>query len=108
MSIFSLYVGNDNLIELDELKNDAADTFVNDAVVTCTMRDSDGVEISGESWPLSMAYVSGSDGKYRATLDDGLVVSVGDVVTVQVDAVGDSLTAQWIDTVEAMARDFCS
>lgn len=70
-----VYQGNDNILELDGLKNDATDAFINDATVTVTMVDSNDVEVSGQTWPTSMLYVNSSDGVYRATLQDVLVLA---------------------------------
>lgn len=68
--------GNDNVIELDELKNEVAGTFLNAATVTVTVVDSGGTQVAGQTWPLTMNYVSGSDGKYRGTIEDVAVFNL--------------------------------
>lgn len=91
MSLPKLYLNNDNVLELDALKNGLDDSFINDATVTCTLQDEDGTEVAGESWPISMLYVASSDGKYRCTLEDGLMLSNDTkyVAIVNVDAGAD-------------------
>ena len=36
--------------------------------------DAAGDEVTGETWPLSMPYVSASNGRYKATLSDVLAI----------------------------------
>jgi hypothetical protein len=77
---------NDNLLELVELKDVVADTFVNTATVSVTLVDKDGVEVSGETWPLTMLYVAASNGIYRATIIDTLTLIVDALYTAQITA----------------------
>lgn len=83
---------NSNLLTLDQLKDVANDNFLNAATVTVTLKDLDGNSISGESWPLAMSYVSGSDGKYIATVAAAISVVEGDEVEAHVSAVESGLT----------------
>ena len=69
-----VYQANDNILELDGLKNDATGAFINDATVTVTMVNSSDVEVTGQTWPTTMLYVAASDGIYRATLQDVIVL----------------------------------
>jgi hypothetical protein len=65
-----VYVANTNNLELRGLKSVSSGEFINDAVVTVTIKDgkvSDS-DLAGESWPLTMEYVVGSDGDYRVGL----------------------------------------
>lgn len=98
-----IYIDNDNVIELIGLKDVTQDTFVNDASVTVTLLDSSGDEVSGQAWPFILVYVSGSDGDYRATLEDGLVLSFGGTYTAIVIAdAGADLIGKW--TVKVVAK----
>lgn len=104
--IFRLYVGNDNLVELDELKDESDGSYVNDATVTLTdLEDKDGTSVTGQSFPTSMAYVAASNGKYQGTLEDGLAVTAGEkyFATIDVDAGSDKI-AQWTLECRAMTR----
>lgn len=99
-----LYVANDNLITLSGLKDaSAGGDFINDATVQVTLLDSDGEEVTPQSWPTTLSYVTDSDGDYEAVLEEDLNVSHGDQLTARVtaDAGGDS-KAQW--DVVAFAR----
>ena len=76
---------NDNCISLNSLFDKIDQSFVNDAVVNVTIKDSDGAILVNAQ---AMPYVASSDGVYRAVIastedlgDDG------DIVSVEVNAV---------------------
>jgi hypothetical protein len=91
MSRIVLYLDNDNGLTLRGLHTKNPKTYVNDGTVGVTLRDSSGDALAGQSWPLAMSYVAGSDGDYVGTLEDTLVASVGDVGTVEIALAGSSL-----------------
>lgn len=62
------FVANTNLLELSGLQDAIDDSYINDATVTATLKDSAGADVGGITWPLTLAYVDGSDGDYRAVL----------------------------------------
>lgn len=70
------YYKSDNLLEVDELKNKITGAYINNATVTCTVVDDQGVQVSGETWPITLNYVAASNGKYRGNLKDTLNVSL--------------------------------
>jgi hypothetical protein len=76
------YLNSDNIITISGLKDVTADTFINTATCAVTLYDSNDVEVSGETWPLTLNYVSASDGIYRATLADTLSVSAGEYTAI--------------------------
>lgn len=82
------YDGNDNTITLTGLQNAVSGNYLNSATVTVTVVDSDGNEVSGQTWPTTMSYVSGSDGNYRGTLQDAMVTTASELLTAQVTADG--------------------
>ena len=81
-----IYIANNNTIELAGLTNSATEVVDTAATVECTLKDSEGVEVVGQSWPATMAHVSA--GLYRATLDYDLVLVHNARYTADVDAVG--------------------
>lgn len=95
----TLYVGpNDNLLTLVGLQDEAASSYLNAATVVVTVVDADGAEISGETWPLALAYVASSNGDYRATLTDTLSASLSsgvDLVARITANAGDGLNGYW-------------
>lgn len=90
------FVANTNVLEIVGLKDDIAETFINDATVTATVRDSQGDEVVGESWPLALDYVLSSDGVYRGFLSADLDLVSGRryLAVIDVDG-GVDRTAHW-------------
>lgn len=81
-----LYIENDNVLELVGLQDSVTDAYVNSASVSVTLIDQAGTTVSGETWPLSLSYVAASNGTYRATLRDTLVLSSQRQVTAKIVA----------------------
>lgn len=71
----TVFVANTNVLEIIGLKSAVEDTFINDATVEVTVKDADGAEVSGQTWPTAMAYVATSDGDYRAILEHDLALT---------------------------------
>jgi hypothetical protein len=72
-----LFVGNDTVLEVRELKGEVVGDFLNAATVTATLVDAAGAQVAGETWPKTLTYVTGSDGIYRATLPYTLSLTAG-------------------------------
>lgn len=91
-----IYKDNDNLVEVDELKNSATDAYINNATVNLTaIKDAAGVNVTGITFPLAMSYVSASNGKYQATVDKALALVAGQAYTAIIDAVSGTLDGHW-------------
>lgn len=91
-----VYKDNDNLVELDLLKNAATDAYINDATVTLTaIKDSAGSTVSGETFPKTMSYVASSNGKYQASVDKLLAIVPGQNYTAIVDVVSGTIDGHW-------------
>jgi len=78
------YYKNDTLLELTGLKDEATDAYIATATVTASVKDAAGAAVTGQTWPLSLVYVTSSDGDYRGVLDKAINVAVGDRITVEV------------------------
>lgn len=90
------YVESDNLITLTGLKNEATGSYVNSATVTATVKDLDGTQLAGQTWPTTMSYVSSSNGNYRGTLEDGASLVAGTMYVVEITAdAGSDLIRKW-------------
>jgi len=99
MSHSIVYIENDNLIQLTGLQDAATSVYVNNATVTVTVTDRKGVNVSGQSWPLTLSYVASSNGNYEGTLEDGLVLSIGQKYEAKVvaDAGSDKIATWYLD-----------
>lgn len=105
MSAFIILVENDNVVELDGLRNPVTGAFLNAATVDITITDSAGVEVAGETWPLSIPFVSGSDGIYRVVLDKVIEFIAGQRYTAVINARESGLDAKWTLVYIAEVRD---
>ena len=95
---FKLFINNDNVLEVSQLTNTVTKLNLNAANATVTIGlAATSANISGETWPLSLSYVTGSSGQYRATLKDTLVVTENTkyIGTLIIDA-GGGLRGQWV------------
>ena len=87
MADLTAYLNSDNVITLNGLIDAVDSSYQNTATVQVTLTDYNGNEVTGETWPLTMNYVSASNGDYRATLVDTLNVSEGSyTATITADA----------------------
>lgn len=87
---------SDNLVTVSGLKNEVTGAFVNTAVVTVTLVDRNGVDVTGSSWPVTLTYIPASDGVYQGTLPDSLDLTKFEVYTAQITAdAGPGLRQYW-------------
>jgi predicted secreted protein len=91
-----LFRDNDMVLEVDELRDRVAGTFQNAAAVAVTLKDSASMNVTGATWPLSLAYVPSSNGLYRVTLPNGLSLVQDATYTAHLTAnAGLGLVATW-------------
>lgn len=103
-NIHILYRSNDQILELRGLKNELTGAALNAATVTVTLVNSAGAQVAGDTWPKTMAYVTGSSGTYRCTLVYGLTLAEDGRYTAQITAnAGNGLRAYW--ELECVARN---
>ncbi len=79
-----IYIGNTTIIEMQALTNAVTDATVMDATVEVTLTDSAGVELTGQSWPLTLDHVTA--GNYRATIEDDIGLLANRTYTATIDA----------------------
>lgn len=91
------FVANTNNLDLIGLRNAATGTYVNDADVTVTVRDKAGSEVLGETWPLTMDYVTGSQGDYRGVISHETALAAGQWYTAEITANADGASVAFWD-----------
>jgi len=100
-----IFLNNTGLVQLNGLKDAQTKTPINDAVVTITLKDADDVEVPGETWPVALSYVDGSDGNYSATFSDLIEVQDETDYTMSVTVTAlDGSKASWDEPVTALVR----
>lgn len=92
---YIMFEENDMLVEVDGLQDSSDDSYLNAATVTATIKDADGVEVSGISLPITLSYVSSSNGKYQGVFDKLLSLDPGDMGTIEITATEGTLDAFW-------------
>jgi hypothetical protein len=71
------YVSNDNVVRLSGasaiLVSTGATTFLTSgATVTFRLQTLDLVDVAGETWPVTMSYIAGSDGDFIGVLRESV------------------------------------
>ena len=89
-----LYIDNPVCIEVSRLIACGGTEVISDAVVEATIYDSDGGEVTGQVWPLVLAY-NATDEIYSVTTESGLGLTESLVYTTVVIAktIGGSVMA---------------
>lgn len=92
----TVFVANTNILDLVGLKNELTEAFINGATVTVTIETKAGVEVAGQTWPLTMSYVAASDGNYRAFISEDVefVAKSNYVAIIDADG-GANLVGHW-------------
>ncbi len=102
-NIQTLYVGNDTILEIENLRDEVAGVFIPDAEVTVTLKDSAGANVVGDTWPKTLTYLASSNGVYRCTMVHGLALVAGQRYSAAIVADGgNGLYASF--TVDCVAR----
>jgi hypothetical protein len=99
-----LLTANSNLLEVNGLRNGLTNSFVNTALVIATLEDLKGNEIGGQIWPVTLAYVAGSDGCYRTTFAADLTIENEKQYKLTLVVQGDGLDAHWDKFIQAKDR----
>ena len=93
-----IFVANTNLISLLRLKSAVENDFIDDADVSVTVITAAGVEVAGETWPVTMepAEDSPSKGDYVAVLSEEIEFEANKsyIAVVDVDA-GPGRVGRW-------------
>lgn len=106
-SVEVLYNKNDMLFKVEGLKDERNDSFADDSwTVEVTLKDSEDNDVEGQSWPLTLSYESSTDGNFTGTIEDAVDVSVGDLLTAELDVTSDlGFDAYWEIPVQVVTRD---
>lgn len=99
----TLYIGNNNVFELQRLTNSVTGLADETATVGLTLTDTAGAEVVGQVWPTYLSHVG--SGTYRTTLEDDLVLISGKTYTATVEADGTNLeVGLWTCRLKAEVR----
>lgn len=77
-------------------------SYVNNASVTVTIKDSDGVELAGEPWPIVIPYKPESEGLYVKTFEPLENLVEGEIYSVIINVNGaDGLKGEYTSKEKA-------
>jgi len=104
-STLTIFADNDNLVQNPTPMRLSSDgSYVNDATVTMTLKDSAGASVSGATG-LTLSYVSGSNGRYQGTLPYTLSLTAGADYTLEITGTSaGSVRGFWVLTVNVVDR----
>jgi len=85
--MIDLYIDNTPVVEVRELQNNITMEYLTSATVSLTLVDSEGLEVSGQTWPVSLAYVE--PGVFRTTIVGNLNLVPSEIYTAKIDVVSD-------------------
>ena len=105
MTCSVIYINTDTMFTVTGVYNEQSKSYVNDAVVTLTLLDDAGDEITGMTWPATMSYVASSDGDYERNIVEGIGAVAGTTGTAVVHIVGDGLESNLRLPVEFKEQD---
>lgn len=92
-----IFHGNDNLILVKGVYNNATSAYVNNATVNVTLKDANGTDLTGQTWPLVLSYIAASNGDYQGTIDDAAntegLTSGSAIITISAGGFTASITA---------------
>lgn len=100
-----IFVGNDNILELSELKNAASGAYLNAATVEATITDwATGTAIPSVTNPVTLSFVSGSNGRYRAVLESTAGFTPGQKVRIVITSAEGTVNGRWEFAATARRR----
>lgn len=101
----TVFCANTNILELIGLKSATDNTYINDATVAVTIYDHARAWVGNETWPLTLSYVVGSNGVYRAILSDALPLQPDKDYTAYIEAsAGAGRVGHWEHVFRPTAR----
>jgi hypothetical protein len=79
---------------------------INTAAVIATLKDAGGAEVPGETWPVTLTYITASAGVYRRQLGANVQLEIGQKYTVEFQATDASVPAPytWQNDVYVVER----
>jgi hypothetical protein len=81
-----LLIGNDQSIQVSGLQDQNTGDYLDSATVTVTIKNPDGTAVSGGTWPLTLDYVTSSNGNYLGIIEDGVALIERRAYTIEVTA----------------------
>ena len=106
MAHSTIYVGTTSVAEVDELENQDG-AYQNEATVTLeSLVDRvTGTAVAGLAVPLTLSYVTASNGKYQGTIPHSVSLSSGRWYIATFLAISDGKRTVWEEKARASVRE---
>jgi hypothetical protein len=82
-------------LEVHNLRDNQSSTPISDAMVTAVIKDSNGADVGGETWPVTLTALPRSPGFYRVVIPPSLAVVPGQKYVAQITVIKDDLERYW-------------
>jgi hypothetical protein len=89
------FVGSDQLVTIEGLRDPATNAYVNTATIEVTMTDAEGTAVAGQTFPLLLDYISSSNGNYQGLLEDTRELVDGQLYWLEITANAGGLVKTW-------------
>lgn len=100
-----IYKDNTSTVELRGLSNSVDGQWVNDAIVTMTLKDLSGNLVGGQTWPITLSYIANSRGRYTGSFSHLAEVVPGTTYEATISAILQSGSeARWTEPILAKER----
>lgn len=101
-----IFLDNTSNVKLKGLQSAIDDSYINDATVVMTLKDPGGVDVVGETWPMTMQYQAGTNGNYSGSFShQATLVENDEYEALIVATLTDGSRAQWVEPVLALVRN---
>lgn len=101
-----LFPGNDLTLRVNGVRDEVTSDYLNAATVTAVVKKTNGEEVAGQTWPLTLDYVAASNGNYIGNLEAGNTIVKGRTYKVEVTAQYGGFAGFWSEDVPARERGF--
>lgn len=102
--LYTILIGNNNVLEINGIKNPLIGHYINNAIVTATLSTLSDVPVTGQTWPINATYIPNTDGCYNAELPPALNLFHDKSYKLHIRAAGNGLIADWQVILTAKIR----
>lgn len=85
----------DQTLRANGLQDEVTGDYLNSATVTATITNKLDEEVAGVTWPITLSYVTASNGNYRGNIPHDAEFVEGKTYLIEVTAVSGSFQRVW-------------
>jgi len=101
--IWPYHKNSSHVLVADKTRNILDPSYLSTATITLTLRDAaTGIPVTGQTWPLTLPFVTTSDGRYRITVPAGLIVTLGQRLEAEIVIVSGTIQRQYTHQLQVV------